>query len=967
MSRALWVVLSTCLAANVASVAAANGPAVVFLQGGRDSALPDGQWSYQGLLARELVRQSFLCAARDELGCSTLDLHLGQSPPAGAIQLDIVAVRGLDRADAPSSALQILKGEPPTQELIVAADIKPKMGTDVVELVRILESRSRGNGSFVKALQQAGIEGRVRAWNTKSQPDAASLAALAEMNCISQFRAVCSLHAQIEEQGRSPALIAALVRAYANLGVLTELHWAPAHKVFTARSLIYAQRLVGGKHDNTQAYTSRAYAFALAGLHQAALDDLDALDRLAEEKKAKPGELPRILRSYCRFKLDELDPEHCERQNIELVRLLRLLVLEHGGSNRQVTEEAMAVIEKLPHCYRVQQSLGLRAGVSLGHVVTLQAIGNTMKTLYPRLNSLADMPKDAHDELVKKMPAAGKDVESVLRGEFGHRAKIFQSLQASEQYVGKQQQLTWAVLGHLLAEHSFLETYIRGRFEGRMLPGPADHFLDLAQPLYASHPLAAAIDFLRVDQAAIQQAISRAAQIDFDTLEIQADDVSKITPREATPNDKRRTEQARIMALQHVDFTATDLLNRYRFWAPERASYEAARAYDLSPHAPGVRNHYVEHHWNKVEPQLEEWLRDAEGNASEQAALGAHYRKEKQWDKALEHLEKAKNLSPEFSSIRSLAAAYKTTNKIDKWQATLEELLQQPDYGLDHANVRVEIADYYISRHDYASALPFAVAAAGTGAAWALHSAGQCYEALQRWDEAEAMYRSASQGYQDFQWLCFVRRTGHGNLEEAKQWARACLADKGGTRTTPLTRYFVLRAIGDEKQALAQLEEAYRKTPDLANGLHLVVLTDERKDAPRRDAVLADLKNIVAAGAAKTPPAGIAVLVDAFSNDLAAGGKAQFDVATLLAKQAGAPTGELNAFEYFLGKYFHTHGNRDAADDVWLIRMSKNHMNHYHRTLCGLELLKDGVGPDKYKAKLQTVIEVGQPVDAPPK
>ena len=63
-----------------------------------------------------------------------------------------------------------------------------------------------------------------------------------EMNYVSQFHAACQLHGEIAKQGQSPAVLSSLSMAYANLGVLTEFHWAPDHDVFTARALLYAQR-----------------------------------------------------------------------------------------------------------------------------------------------------------------------------------------------------------------------------------------------------------------------------------------------------------------------------------------------------------------------------------------------------------------------------------------------------------------------------------------------------------------------------------------------------------------------------------------------------------------------------------------------------------------------------------------------------------------------------------------------------
>lgn len=60
----------------------------------------------------------------------------------------------------------------------------------------------------------------------------------------SQFAAMRQLHGLIHRQGEGPCLLGALVRGYANLGVLTELYWAPAHKVFKSRALLHAQRML---------------------------------------------------------------------------------------------------------------------------------------------------------------------------------------------------------------------------------------------------------------------------------------------------------------------------------------------------------------------------------------------------------------------------------------------------------------------------------------------------------------------------------------------------------------------------------------------------------------------------------------------------------------------------------------------------------------------------------------------------
>lgn len=955
-----------CLAVQPGNSDAA-GPSVIFLQGGRDSTFRDSRRNYQGLLARELVRQALLCAAREELGCATHDLHLGQPAPEKSLHLDVVAVLAKDDQDATQTQLEIRKGELDQQELVVVEPFKTKVPLELTDVVRLAEARSRGN--FVKHLQQVGVVGQPREWNKASKPGADVTRALAEMNFISQFRAAAALHAQIEKEGRSAPLVSALTRAYANLAILTEHHWSGAHKVFAARSLIYSQRLVAGKHDNTLAFTARAYARALAGLHAEALEDLDELDKLAEAGKAKPDELAKILRSYCLFRLDELDPARCQPENAELVRLLRLLAREHGGSSRQTLDEALAVTQALPHCYRAHHTLGLRSGVSLGHVVTVQGIVDTGRTLYSKLSGFTELPADLQaaiprEALAVRLRGGALDPNKELPG----RAKLIAAFKANESTVGQQGQLTWPVLAQLMAEHSFLEVYIRTRFEKRILAFPPDEFLTLATPLYALHPMAAVLDSFRSDQNLVRRAIERAASIDLDTLEMQADELSLVRPAVASAEAQRRQQQVRTAAATHLDHTASDLLRRYVVLTPERGKVETAIAYRISPHAPAIRNHMVVHHWDVVEPQLEGWLKAADRDASQLAALGVHFRDEKEWKRATELFSKARDLSPEFTHIRLLADAYRAQGYIVKWRSTLEEILKQTDYALEHARVRVDIADEYMSRRDFQKALPYAQEAAETYAGWALLKAAQCFEGLQHWNEAENMYRATSERYDNVEWIAFVRRTGQGSLPAARDFSRGFLSRQNGAGASAAQRFFILKTIGNDEAARANLEEAFDAQPTPLLGLHLAMLLEETKQNDERDAVLAKMAPAPEGEAPKPPRVGVAALVDVIRQDLAAGGKAAFEVQEVLKLKTGAPATEFAAFDYLLGKYLQQHGKAAVAKQVWLERMTKNQMNDIHRTFCGVALLAVGVGPAEYKAALQKAIpEPAPPKEAPPK
>ena len=66
---------------------------------------------------------------------------------------------------------------------------------------------------------------------------------LGRMAFTDQFAAVRALHAAIRTDGPSPSRLAALSRAYANLGLLTEFQWDAASLAYKARAILYAQRL----------------------------------------------------------------------------------------------------------------------------------------------------------------------------------------------------------------------------------------------------------------------------------------------------------------------------------------------------------------------------------------------------------------------------------------------------------------------------------------------------------------------------------------------------------------------------------------------------------------------------------------------------------------------------------------------------------------------------------------------------
>jgi len=108
---------------------------------------------------------------------------------------------------------------------------------------------------------------------------------LDKVDFITQFGAVRLAHQAMATEGETPELLGILTRGYANLGLLTRHHFNATTYVFTARSWLYAQRLMVANKESDLALWHRAYAWALGGTLQHGLTDLDTL-----QKKLQNGE-----------------------------------------------------------------------------------------------------------------------------------------------------------------------------------------------------------------------------------------------------------------------------------------------------------------------------------------------------------------------------------------------------------------------------------------------------------------------------------------------------------------------------------------------------------------------------------------------------------------------------------------------------------------------------------------------------
>ena len=968
------------------SVTAAGAPGVVYLE--RTPA-----WQLQGdqgLLLRELARQSLLIAARDELGLLTRDYWLGEAMPAADASepLDLIAHPGKpDR-------IELCRGTGSARRKVDQWEFNPADRKQYAELGRELEKLSRTK--FVELLGKAGFQGSPNRWKPEVPlPDEAQRL-LAEMTFSSQYLAVRRIHAAVRSQGESPALLAALVRGYANLGVLTEFHWHPAHKVFKARALLYAQRLTQRRVRPLWATYHRAYAYALLGLHALAIKELeDAEKQFHAAPAGNVTERPtwaESLGAFCRYRMDQVDPGSVDAADKQLFLLLEYLDAETSGSANVAVETAIRVLDKMPECYRVHDGFCRFAGVGAGHSATVAGLLLVDEKLHWRLETMEDLPAGVRRAM--QFRAGGGlfgdlfgSRQSDPREKFKLRARVTEALLAAGAVEASSPpaklrpagatagqaitaaadvdrgEFSWSVLGHLLRELSFVQVWRRAYFEHRKLSVESAEFLAESAPLVQAHPYRIGLATLTKDVAARQKAIEQFARLEPDSVELTAGQMWEQLRQYSPDRRNRWFDQAHA----HMDNTLRDRDLEFDAFNNNRPHYAWAML-RLSRHNPRAQAELIRDEWQKVQKQAPEWEKD--NQPAVLRALGHHYVKEQRWPDAERCLWIAIKRSPDRETYESLANVYEQQGNEQKWLSTLEGFLQQPDYGLSHAQVQDRIARHFAERGQWEKALPYATAAAEAYSAWALGLAGCCQEVLQAWGEAETYFKAESERYtgSQLQWYHFCKRTGRGDLpaatELARHYAERPHEKDDGSTLVHISGFHLLEH--DLKKALAGYAKVFAAHSNPSPGLHVALIADELKDVKTRDAALLRIKTQgphYRSARTKQPHWQMIALAELIAKDLAAGGKGKIDPAAVEKLHAEGDAIDGLCIDCYLATYLDLHGRGDDAVRLWKRGVACTATNHsitvddFMRTLCGANLLRHGVKPEDYKDLVRKIPE----------
>jgi tetratricopeptide (TPR) repeat protein len=852
----------------------------------------------ESILAHEIVRQAVLLAARDA-GAVARDGTIGDALPEGAAPADLEVGSLLVHGRTP--VVVLARPSDKGRDVLATFDLGGPLGPiiDYQELVVRAEALSRSLDGFPKVLERVGLAGPAAGPKPAGRPGEDVSRRLAQLTCTEPFAAVQALNAEVREQEESPDRLGSLVRGYANLGVLTEFHWSPRHKAFKARALLTAQRLVARDPRSPLGLWHRAYAEALTGFHKAALDDLAAAEPLAKNAPAgsKAPAWVALIDAFCRFQTAKLVAARSGPDG-QLAMLLAFMTVEESGSNPVRTVKlGLDLLSDNPECYRVHDALSGLGGVINGRAATVDGMKDFTRSVPRRLQAIPGLPERAATRLRNggsDMEAAGALVEAG-RGE------------------GDTGEPSWAVLGRMIGDVRFAQVVRRADFMKNAWSVPAEVFVAEARPLVDGHPYRDFVESFGADPGRERDRhaawLKGVAIPDIDLAATRFLSALSLV-------DRARYDRLHAMMVSHSDVVYRDLARLLTHGRREGIPETARRAALVSPFAPISKSKLVETDWAGAEPRAREWEDGAGEHPDVLVALGNRFLALKRWDDAERCLNKAIGLSPEIATYKLLSESHKGRGDLDRWKATLDRALGQRDEGLDHMQIRVEIARHLMALRQFDKALPYAEAAAATWASAGMLCASNCREAMRDWEQAELWARRTTERYPEDSWeawFIWCKRTGRGDVTAARRFALRHVASSGDDPTDDLRQRLVNFYLvdGSTREALARLRPLNERNQNPLAALIIATLADEQGDSAERDREFGRLAALPAAKELK-----VDVLAQAIRDGLANDPGGRIDPKPVTAALGNVPASSRDLYAVFTARLLHAHGAPEEAKAI---------------------------------------------------
>jgi tetratricopeptide (TPR) repeat protein len=715
---------------------------------------------------------------------------------------------------------------------------------------------------------------------------------LETLGFVAHLTAIRDLHHAIRTGGESPARLGALARGYAQLGVLSEFHWSPAHKAFKARALLYAERLVARDPASAWGLWHRAFVASLVGLPADARADLARAKELSASAKENvaPTWVP-LLEAYVSYAPDRL--KGVGRPHRRLAALLRMMAVEFPTWTNLLLTSAREVVQLEPQCNRAHEVMCQVGGVSNLHMATTVGLGSMSGLLSKALREVPTLPPP-----VSRLLADADEVDE---------PRLVEALARAGAGGSDQGEPSWSVLAHLIRETRFVQCFRRLLFLRDYLAVPAGGEWEELRPLVAGHRYETFLSTLatppaRYDNQALAEWFER---IDLTDVELTWNPLFQVFGQVRPA----KGGLAMDLELAHRDRVFRDLC-----WGVEVAmvSNVLLRTRELTafaPDSPYAMGASVRYDPGVSLEQMAAWQKQAGDALGFLVGAGARYSSAKLYDQAQKALEAYVRQSPDAWAYRQLAQNYKSQGDKDRWKATLDSFLANvEDTGLNHAQVQVEIANDFMSQKRWEEARPYAEAAAQTWAGWGMACAVRCFEGLKDWEKAELWARRTTERYPAGSWSDWYRcckRTGHGDLKAARAWTEehliAAQATPGQLDARSVAYFYW--SIGLLDKAREWFVKAIEADPlESSLVLHLALVADESGDDARRDELLDLLWN---KHQGQVPRAN---QVCRLLRHWQVSGKPAADLDLLNRHIDRLPTHRRSSIELFVGRFLYRHG-----------------------------------------------------------
>ncbi len=884
--------------------------------------------SEKQILVREVIRQAFLIAARDDFQARTRDPLLRESFPAEGtssthFHLDI------DLPEGKPVTIKLSGGRNAASVSEWSGRVDP--GKEIPLVAVLVRADEWTRGPFATALKQAKLAPRSAPAAQPSEPPRIPEVP-APLEFVQQLAGLRSLHEALATQPSSPSILAALAREYVLLGSTTEVHWGIEHKVFKARALVYSERAFRAGPKAADVAWTRALVRMLCGLPQLAGEEVKRATDLKGDAPAWSESLAAAVR------WDGEGLADLAEQDKPLAAYLDMRRTELVGSLDQRMAATNRVIERQPECFRAvaalanEDPLGLRR--SLGGP-QLRQFGLSLPRL---LREVSGMPEAFTKELADREKAAGEELSPERYGAF---LKQLRGLDAD----ADQREPSLDVLATLAENLAFVHVHQIVSTHNAWLGLDGGEALEPLRPILDAIPYGEIAGVYRRDTPPSAAAFKKVAPALF-TLPISEAAFPYVARMGSLPgNDLQRFCDA--IRDQRDDLVPELLTTLEDTYSDAEKAPKAAILRRLAPDSPAAIAATIRYEWPVIASQGAGLVESSESVKVLQALAERYEKLEPEGEANRTLAERAfvrmTEVDNSFESSNALASYYWRHENQERWKEVTIAALALPSYGLEDSLACSRLADWMMDRGEWNEAKPYAVRAAESYATAGLQSAARCMEGLEEWQAAERLYRAKSHRYGSswLDWYFFCRRSGQGDLAAASEYCRENLATLSDWQKAHPTLAFYYQLEGEPEKALAlhqKLHKEKEKDKDEAGyaALCAIVLLDELKQTKARDELVNTLLN-----ANETHIYGM--LCDQISRPVPAGGKPFSETDLELCFAYSRSGNDATNTAYFIGKLLLNRGERDRAV-TWLQRAAGAPRTQvWTCTLASAELIRLGV------------------------